>query len=185
MSLPSLLLYSTAALLLSSTRATAARSPAGPLSCVHEVPHGALVRHNTDAGGGFTVRHPSIGTATIAPCRSPRRASAAPTTSPAAPAASAAPAAPAAPAVIGDAATGFKGGWQVYAKQNVGSSLTGFTGTWTVPDAPAVYTGQTVFLFTGLQSSDWVPPDAGPKGKFDIIRTSVYCRREEKCRNER
>ena len=70
----------------------------------------------------------------------------------------------------------------MYAKQNVGSSLTGFTGTWTVPDAPAVYTGQTVFLFTGLQSSDWVPPDAGPKGKFDIIRT---CQWRRKRREER
>lgn len=64
----------------------------------------------------------------------------------------------------------FHGGWQVYAKQQPTGDVASFVGSWNVPDAPKKYTGQTVFLFTGMQNIDWVPPDDGPKSKFDIIQ---------------
>ena len=130
---------------------TAARSsfltPVGPVSCATEVPHGSRVTHH-GARGGFTVRDGATDEIIkiIEPCKRSAKQANGPN-------------------------DGFRGGWQVYAKQNVSSlDFSTFTGQWTVPDAPKKYTGQTVFLFTGLQNEDWVPPDDGPKGKFDIIQ---------------
>jgi len=63
----------------------------------------------------------------------------------------------------------FKGGWQTYTKQNLPGVKT-FLGNFNVPDAPQTYDAQTVFLFTGMQNIDWVPPDPRPKALFDIIQ---------------
>jgi len=61
-------------------------------------------------------------------------------------------------------------GWHVYTKQNVGAGLNSFLGQWNVPDMPSSDDGQTLFMFTGLQNIDWVPPNPGPNSAFDIIQ---------------
>jgi len=61
-------------------------------------------------------------------------------------------------------------GWHVYTQQNVGSNLTAFLGQWNVPDLPQSDDGQTLFMFTGVQNINWVPPNPGPNGPFDIIQ---------------
>jgi len=134
----------------------ASLSPAGVVACAHEVPHGSHVTHHDE--GGFTVVPEQGEVLRIAPCNETQRG-----------------------AVRGGSRSNetggaFKGGWQVYTKQDFSSTPVGtvgvhsFVGAWNVPDAPKTYTGQTVFLFTGLQNMDWVPPDDGPKGKFDIVQ---------------
>lgn len=68
----------------------------------------------------------------------------------------------------------FAPGWQAWATfesaQPAGFSQ--FLGTFSVPDAPAEYNGQTLFMFTGLQNSNWVPgPDSPtPPADFEIIQ---------------
>jgi len=64
-------------------------------------------------------------------------------------------------------------GWIVYAEMN-GNNFTQFNGTWKVPEAPVVYSNQTVFLFTGLEDTEgdeiiqpviqYGPSDAGGGG---------------------
>jgi len=130
-------------------------TPSGYIECATEVPHGSHVLHD-DINGGFIVTDRQTGALirTIAPCGASRTHRVLTATT---------------AADVDPASSGFRGGWQVYAKMNV-TDLKQFTGQWTVPNAPEKYTGQTVFLFTGLQNEDWVPPDDGPKGKFDIIQ---------------
>jgi len=144
------------AVALVAVAAAAVLTPAGWMhpSCVHRAPHGARVTHQER--GGFHIEHESLegGSAVVPPCNAsaegPPRAT------------------------IHSAGNGarhsFHGGWQVYAKQQPSRDVTSFLGSWNVPDEPKTYTGQTVFLFTGMQNIDWVPPDAGPSSKFDIIQ---------------
>jgi len=60
-------------------------------------------------------------------------------------------------------------GWQQYVKYQT-NNITEFLGMWIVPDAPADFAAGVLFTFTGLQNIDWVPPNADPKGPFDIIQ---------------
>lgn len=60
-------------------------------------------------------------------------------------------------------------GWQAYVKQDTGNATDALLGQWTVPPDPAEE-AQTLFLFTGLQNIDWVPPNPPPDGAFDIIQ---------------
>lgn len=122
-------------------------TPAGRVSCAYGVPSGSNVEHHASSGGGFTVTHPDGSVVKHPPCRGEEGAT------------------------VPD--VGFKGGWQVYTKQDFSGtedSIHSFVGSWNVPNAPAKYTKQTIFLFTGMQNEDWIPPDDGPKGKFDIIQ---------------
>lgn len=152
-----LLAAALAALTPAAAATEAAITPAGWMhpSCVHRVPHGARVTRKE--GGGFHVEHETFegGSSHISPCNASVKLP---------------------PRAVGDpnsnvAGEPFKGGWQVYAKQQPPRDVTSFLGSWNVPDAPKTYTGQTVFLFTGMQNIDWVPPDGGgPSSKFDIIQ---------------
>lgn len=49
-------------------------------------------------------------------------------------------------------------GWIAYAywNNNSGSTLSSFTTTWVVPPAPTTQSGQTVFLFNGIQNSTMI-----------------------------
>ena len=59
-------------------------------------------------------------------------------------------------------------GWQVWTKEAIGN-VTQFLGTWNVPPNPDE-SAQTLFLFTGMQNIDWVPPNPEPTQAFDIIQ---------------
>jgi len=49
----------------------------------------------------------------------------------------------------------FGGGWITYASwsNNTGTPVSAFATTWTVPPAPSTQSGQTIFLFNGIQNS--------------------------------
>jgi hypothetical protein len=78
------------------------------------------------------------------------------------------PAAEAVPAALGE-------GWIAYASwfNDTGRPVTTFRATWTVPPAPSTNSGQTIFLFNGIESATWIvqpvlqwgPSDAGG-GRF-------------------
>eukprot|EP01006_Ploeotia_vitrea_P046847 TRINITY_DN67067_c4_g7_i2.p1 TRINITY_DN67067_c4_g7~~TRINITY_DN67067_c4_g7_i2.p1 ORF type:complete len:245 (-),score=24.12 TRINITY_DN67067_c4_g7_i2:362-1048(-) len=68
-------------------------------------------------------------------------------------------------------------GWQVYTQFKSTAGISSFLGDWTVPTDPTTwpYNNKTrhqhvIYLFTGLQSDDWVPGDPAPGMKFDIIQ---------------
>ena len=71
----------------------------------------------------------------------------------------------------GDAVPALGSGWIVYAdwSNNTGTPVSYFSTTWTVPPAPATQSGQTIFLFNGIQNStmiyqpvlQWGPSAAG------------------------
>jgi len=68
-------------------------------------------------------------------------------------------------------------GWQVYAAFNNywNKSFDSFLGFWNVPDAPAYWpfngTDQhVIYLFTGLQSDNWIPFNPVVPVLFDIIQ---------------
>jgi repeat uncharacterized protein DUF346 len=49
-------------------------------------------------------------------------------------------------------------GWIVYAgwRNETGLPITSFRTTWVVPPAPATQSGQVIFLFSGIQTGDWI-----------------------------
>jgi hypothetical protein len=53
---------------------------------------------------------------------------------------------------------GFASGWITYASwtNNTGKPITSFKTTWAVPAAPATQSGQTIFLFNGIQNSTMI-----------------------------
>jgi len=69
-------------------------------------------------------------------------------------------------------------GWQVYASYNNENNATfdGMYGYWNVPDAPAYWPfpagpdQHVIYLFTALQSDNWVPFEPTPPPGFDIIQ---------------
>jgi hypothetical protein len=60
-------------------------------------------------------------------------------------------------------------GWQDYTKMDSGDSTDGFYGNWNVPASPSSG-GPILYMFTGLQNIDWVPPEREPSKPFDIIQ---------------
>jgi len=69
-------------------------------------------------------------------------------------------------------------GWQVYASFNNANnqSFDSFLGNWNVPHAPAYWPWKdpseqhVIYLFTALQSDNWVPNEPPPPSGFDIIQ---------------
>jgi len=61
-------------------------------------------------------------------------------------------------------------GWHVYTQQQVGNNLNMYLGNWNVPDVPSGDDDQTLFMFTGVQNINWIPPNPGPDSPFDIIQ---------------
>jgi len=52
----------------------------------------------------------------------------------------------------------FGSGWISYAywSNNTGNAITSFSTTWVVPPEPSTQSGQTIFLFNGIQNSAWI-----------------------------
>jgi hypothetical protein len=74
-------------------------------------------------------------------------------------------------AVLAEEVVALGSGWIVYASwsNNTGNSISSFSTTWKVPPAPVTQSGQTIFLFNGIQNSSmiyqpvlqWGPSAAG------------------------
>jgi hypothetical protein len=60
-------------------------------------------------------------------------------------------------------------GWLAYTTFENKPGINTFLGTFSVPDAPA-YEPEELFIFTGLQSDDWIPLLSQPPPNFDIIQ---------------
>eukprot|EP01084_Bolivina_argentea_P133380 235388_1 len=61
-------------------------------------------------------------------------------------------------------------GWQQYTKMDAGDTVDSFLGDWTVPNSSPKQSGPILYMFTGLQNIDWVPPERDPGKPFDIIQ---------------
>eukprot|EP00483_Globobulimina_turgida_P010370 UN10390 len=61
-------------------------------------------------------------------------------------------------------------GWQQYTKMNAGDTVDSFDGDWMVPRSSPREGGPILYMFTGLQNIDWVPPERDPGQPFDIIQ---------------
>jgi len=118
-------------------------------SCCHHVPSGSTVVE--DEHGIITVRPLNADAYLLPKCRYPRLSRVSPKSE-------------------NGSKPGEVEGWHVYTKQNVGGNLNAFLGQWNVPDVPQGDDDQTIFMFTGLQNIDWVPPNPGPNSAFDIIQ---------------
>jgi Repeat of unknown function (DUF346) len=64
----------------------------------------------------------------------------------------------AAAAKSGGKVPAFGSGWITYAYWNnaTGNAISSFATTWVVPPEPAAQSGQTIFLFNGIQNSAWI-----------------------------
>eukprot|EP00490_Sorites_sp_Unknown_P014129 CAMPEP_0114671218 /NCGR_PEP_ID=MMETSP0191-20121206/40799_1 /TAXON_ID=126664 /ORGANISM="Sorites sp." /LENGTH=208 /DNA_ID=CAMNT_0001930563 /DNA_START=395 /DNA_END=1021 /DNA_ORIENTATION=- len=51
-----------------------------------------------------------------------------------------------------------------------GDSTDAFLGNWVTPALPQAKENQILYMFTGLQNIDWVPPEREPNEPFDIIQ---------------
>jgi len=133
-------------LLLSSTFGEYSLTPFGyhPNACIHKVPDGSHII-DIDRETGFIIVYPDGHKELHPPCSEKVHN-----------------------------VTNLDGeGWQVWTKYYTGNNNTDvniFLGNFTVPQAPQEYKRQTLFIFTGLQNIDWVPPDPRPKVPFAIIQ---------------
>eukprot|EP01098_Paradermamoeba_levis_P007374 TRINITY_DN3041_c0_g1_i1.p1 TRINITY_DN3041_c0_g1~~TRINITY_DN3041_c0_g1_i1.p1 ORF type:complete len:315 (-),score=75.59 TRINITY_DN3041_c0_g1_i1:57-1001(-) len=131
----------------------AVRTPFGyyPAECVHGVPAGSIVEDDLEvASTHFSVRHPDGFKRTIRRCGLLRGVGQD-------------------QAQTQQKVSGQGYGWQAYTYQNI-NNVTAMLGQFQVPQDPATYDDQTIFLFPGLQNINWIPPDPQPKKPFDIIQ---------------
>lgn len=124
-----------------------------PKECVHHAHDGSHI-HNEDEH--FVIDHEVHGKRRVARCQSP---------------------------LLEQVRKGFAGkrnglgddegdGWQQYVHQQVGNddtNVTSLLGNWNVPANPSEQ-AQILYMFTGLQNIDWVPPQPQPYQNFDIIQ---------------
>lgn len=122
-----------------------------PAACVHAAPNGAHVE--TTAKGLVRIVHPDGSEHHHQPCASrysPSRLQEL--------------------KQHAQAKRGQGNGWQVYTLQQFSNNVTSLLGQWPVPPAPENFDQQTVFLFTGMQNINWIPPQPHPGTPFDIIQ---------------